>query len=150
MVLKPHVDTKSIVLGMDIFPTLLELSTDQKVAGVDGKSYAQVLKGKETWGDRTVFWISKKARPHSTGDSKAAVVRSGDYKLIQFLETKAIELYNLKEDVGEENNLAEKEPAKTAQLLQLLKDWKKEYLVPEKTKIYKPKDKGKTNKKSKK
>lgn len=148
--LKPHVDTKSIVLGMDIFPTLLELSTDQKVAGVDGKSYAEVLKSKETWEDRTVFWISKKARPHSTGDSKAAVVRSGDYKLIQFLDTKALELYNLKEDVGEENNLAEKEPAKTAQLLQLLKDWKKEYLVPEKTKIFKPKDKGKTNKKSKK
>jgi arylsulfatase A-like enzyme len=148
--LKPHVDNSSIVLGMDIFPTLLDLTTGQNVTGVDGKSYAQVLKGKETWGDRTVFWISKKARPHSTGDSKAAVVRSGDYKLIQFLETKAIELYNLKEDVGEENNLAEKESAKTAQLLQLLKDWKKKYLVPEKTKIFKPKDKGKTNKKSKK
>ena len=142
--LKPRTDKESIVLGMDIFPTLLELAINKKVEGVDGQSYAQVLKGKDNWKDRTVYWISRKARPHSTGDSKAAVVRSGNYKLIQFLETKKIELYNLKEDVGEENDLSEKELAKAAQMLQLLKDWKKEMLVPERLDVLKRgKDKNK-------
>jgi len=151
--LKPREDKESIVLGMDIFPTLLDLAVNKNVADVDGQSYASVLKGKETWKDRTVFWISKKARPHSTGDSKAAVVRSGDYKLIQFLGTDKIELYNLKKDVSEENNLAEKEPKKTAQMLALLKNWKKEMLVPERLNVGK-KDKSekesKNNKKDKK
>ncbi|MEW4922696.1 sulfatase [Algibacter sp. 2305UL17-15] len=129
--LKPKKDEKSIVLGMDIFPTLLDLAIDKKVDGLDGQSYASVLKGKDNWKDRTVYWMSRKARPHSTGDSKAIAVRSGDYKLIQFLETKNVELYNLKKDISEEHNLAEKESAKTAQMLQLLKNWKKEMLVPE-------------------
>ena len=147
--LKPKVENESIVLGMDIFPTLLDLTINKKVLGVDGKSYAKVLKGEESWKDRTVFWISKKARPHSTGDSKAAVVRSGDFKLIQFLETKKVELYNLKKDVGELNDLSLKNPTKTAEMLLKLSAWKKEYLVPERLNVLKRKNKGKKKKKKK-
>ncbi|QOD61977.1 sulfatase [Polaribacter haliotis] len=133
----PKQDNSSIILGMDVFPTLLDLAIDKKVEGVDGKSYAKVLKGKEAWQDRTVFWISRKARPHSTGDSNAAVVRSGDYKLIQFLDTEKIELYNLKNDIGEGNNLATSNPKKAAELLKTLEQWKEEYLVPEKLNVQK-------------
>ena len=140
--LKPRVDDESIILGMDVFPTLLELATNKTVKGLDGKSYASVLKGKDNWKNRTVFWISRNARPHSTGDSKMAVVRSGDYKLIEYLENKELELYNLKEDISEEDNLLEKEPAKKDQMYMLLRDWKKAYLIPSKTKIRKPKPKG--------
>ena len=141
--LKPRVDDKSIVLGMDVFPTLMDLALNKTVAGIDGKSYAKVLKGKETWEDRTVFWVSKKARPHSTGDSKAMVVRSGDYKLLNFLESDRFELYNLKKDISETHNLASEEPAKLAEMKKILKAWKKEYLVPERL------DVGKKNKKDK-
>ncbi|MBJ6368507.1 sulfatase [Snuella sedimenti] len=133
--LKPRKEKESIVLGMDVFPTLLDLAIQKEVKGIDGKSYASVLEGKDAWSDRTVFWISRKARPHSTGDSKAAAVRSGDYKLIQFLDSKAIELYNLKDDVSEAYDLSNKEPEKAAQMLELLKDWKKNYLVPERLNI---------------
>lgn len=145
--LRPRVDSSSIIIGMDVFPTLLDLAINKKVDGIDGKSYASVLKGKHTWKDRTVFWHSKKARPHSTGDSKASVVRSGDFKLIQFFDKNKVELYNLKEDVGEENDLSLSKPEKTAEMLALLKEWKKEYLVPEKVKIFKPNQKNKKRKK---
>lgn len=141
--LKPKAENESIVLGMDIFPTLLDLAINKKVNGVDGNSYANVLKGKDSWQDRTVFWISRKARPHSTGDAKTAVIRSGDYKLIQFIGTKKVELYNLKEDVGELNDLSLKNPSKTASMLASLKDWKKEMLVPERLNVLKRKNKGK-------
>ncbi|HIC32577.1 MAG TPA: DUF4976 domain-containing protein, partial [Flavobacteriaceae bacterium] len=146
--LQPHVDDKSIILGIDVFPTLLELAINKTVKNIDGESYASVLKGENSWEDRTVFWMSRKARPHSTGDSKMIAVRSGDYKLIQYLETKKVELYNLKEDISEEHDLSEKEPAKTAQLLKLLKDWKKEMLVPERMDVGK-KNKGKKKVKNK-
>lgn len=133
--IKPQVDDKNIILGMDVFPTLIDLVSNQKVAGIDGKSYVPVLKGKENWSDRTVFWHSAKARPHSTGDYKTSAVRSGDYKLVHFYEKNKVELYNLKNDIGESQNLAEKEPKKAAEMMQLLTDWKATYLVPEKMKI---------------
>ena len=40
----------------------------------------------------------------------------GDWKLIEFFEDGALELYNLKKDLGEENNLAKKIPEKTKEL----------------------------------
>ncbi|WP_159949397.1 sulfatase [Polaribacter septentrionalilitoris] len=147
--LKPRQDTKSIVLGMDIFPTLLDLAIDKNGIDVDGKSYKNVLKNKDSWENRTVFWHSKKARPHSTGDSKATVVRSGDYKLIHFFEKDKVELYNLKKDISETNDLSKKEPKKTAELFTILKDWKKEFLVKERVQIMKTNPKFSKKKKKK-
>ncbi|MFK7949813.1 MAG: sulfatase [Saprospiraceae bacterium] len=137
--IKPKVDDKNIILGMDVFPTLIDLVSDKKVAGIDGKSYIPVMNGQESWEDRTVFWHSRKARPHSTGDYKTSAVRSGDYKLVHMYEKDIVELYNLKSDIGESQNLAKKEPAKTAEMMKLLTDWKAEYLVAEKLKRKKPK-----------
>ncbi|KQC33349.1 hypothetical protein AAU57_08505 [Nonlabens sp. YIK11] len=135
--LQPRVDTESIILGMDIFPTLLDLTIDKKIDGLDGKSFEGVLRGTDNWSDRTVFWNSRKARPHSTGDANMSVVRSGDYKLVVYNKEKKSELYNLKEDGGELNDLSQSNPAKTAELTKILKNWKKEYLVPEKMDIWK-------------
>ena len=137
--LKPRKDQKSIVMGMDIFPTLLDLAVNKIVDGVDGKSYAEVLKGNETWEDRSVFWHKRKARPHSTGDYNSSVIRSGDYKLLHFYEKDIVELYNVKVDIGEENDLSTKMPEKTTELMKLLNSWKKEYLVKEKMNIRPPK-----------
>ncbi len=129
---KPRVDDKSIILQMDILPTLLDLATGKQVKGIDGKSYKKVLTGQETWENRTVFWSKRKERPNRTGDHKAYVVRSGDYKLIDFFDDNEIELYNLKKDPGENNNLIDQMPGKKAELQALLNQWKKKYLVPEK------------------
>ena len=96
---------------------------------IDGKSFKPVIEGKESWENRTVFWNSRKARPHSTGDIKASAVRSGDYKLMYFPEKKKKELYNLKKDISEENDISSQEPQKTKELMDKLKDWKKEQLV---------------------
>ncbi|WP_282136376.1 sulfatase [Seonamhaeicola maritimus] len=141
--LKPRIDSKSIVMGMDVFPTLLELTTGKQLDGLDGKSYANVLKGKETWQDRIVYWHKRKARPHSTGDYNSSAIRSGDFKLVHFYENDKIELYNLKEDVGETKDLSEVNFNKTKELLDQLNKWKSEYLIPEKMNLFPPKRKGK-------
>jgi arylsulfatase A-like enzyme len=137
--IKPKFDKRSIVLGMDLIPTLLDLAIDKKIEGIDGKSFKSVLECKEKWNDRTVFWRSIKARPHSTGDGKTEVVRSGDYKLLYFKDTDKIELYNLEKDEGELNDLASTNSKKKSELFELLKAWKKEYLIPSKLKIFPPK-----------
>ena len=53
-------------------------------------------------------------------------IRLGDYKLLEYFENNTVQLFNLKEDIGEQNDLAKKEPKVTRQLLAQLKNWRKE------------------------
>jgi len=53
-------------------------------------------------------------------------VRVGDYKLIEFYEDNRLELYNLKKDIGEKNNLADNMPGKAAELHKMLEAWRKD------------------------
>ena len=51
-------------------------------------------------------------------------MRSGDYKLIEFFEDGRLELYNLRDDIGEERNLAEQMPQIRDRLHALLREWR--------------------------
>ncbi|MGL2987093.1 sulfatase [Flavobacterium sp. RSSA_27] len=126
---KAILDTESIVLGMDIFPTLVDLALDKQIEGIDGKSLKNVINKKEVWNNRTVYWNSYKARPTQTGDHKTSAIRVGDYKLLHFVETDKVELYNVKEDVSEKNDLAASMPEKKTEMLAQLNQWKKKYNV---------------------
>jgi hypothetical protein len=53
-------------------------------------------------------------------------VRKGDYKLVEIYETGKLELYNLKEDISESNDLSEKMKEKTLELYGLLTNWRKQ------------------------
>jgi hypothetical protein len=52
------------------------------------------------------------------------VVRKGDWKLHQYFEDGGLELYNLKDDMGEQVDLAASNPEKTQELLTILEDWR--------------------------
>ena len=54
----------------------------------------------------------------------AGAVRAGDWKLIEYFEDGRLELYNLRDDIGEQNNLAYVAPQRTRDLHRLLKDWR--------------------------
>ncbi len=122
---KPHIDSTSVIMLMDIFPTLLDI-TQHSTKPVDGKSFLPVLQQKENWTNRTVYWHEPHARPRNTGESKASAIRMGDYKLIDFYKQEKVELYNIKKDISEQHDLSDEMPEKKAQLLQQLRKWKKE------------------------
>ena len=63
-------------------------------------------------------------------DPPSSIIRKGDWKLIQFLKQGNIELYNLKDDLKESNNLAKKNPQKAELLLKELINWRKKNKVP--------------------
>ncbi len=120
---KPHIDSTSVVMLMDIFPTLLDI-TKHSAKPVDGKSLLPVLQQKENWSKRCVYWHEPHARPRSTGESEASAIRMGDYKLIDFYKQGKVELYNIKKDISEQHDLSDEMPEKKTQLLKRLRKWK--------------------------
>jgi hypothetical protein len=63
-----------------------------------------------------------------------SVVRDGDWKLLEYLEDGRLELYNLRDDLSETNNLAESEPEKARELHGKLQAWRQEINAPLPTK----------------
>jgi arylsulfatase A-like enzyme len=92
----------SIVGHIDVYPTLIDLLRLEKPAGqhIDGTSYAQVLRGTGPL-ERTAFF---NYFPHH---HPAVWVRRGDHKLIRwFGNPNTHELFNLREDLSEAQDLA--------------------------------------------
>lgn len=122
---KPGSVCDTPVISTDFYPTLLELAglPLRPMQHRDGVSLVPLLKGKRLK-SRDLFWHY----PHysNQGGGPAGAVRQGDWKLIEWYEDGSRELYNLRTDPGEQNNLATLEPARTRKLAQHLDAWRKE------------------------
>jgi arylsulfatase A-like enzyme len=55
-----------------------------------------------------------------------SLIQTGDWKLMEYLEDGKLELYNLRDDLGETKNLAADMPDKTKELHARLIAWRKE------------------------
>ena len=97
----------------DFLPTAAELAGVKTPAGLDGISYVPTLLGNTQKKHDHLYWNIKEK-----GGKRA--VRKGDWKLIYFNKSKATELYNLKEDIGEATDLAPKYPEKVKDLFTLI------------------------------
>ena len=117
-----------VVMGIDLFPTFLEMAglPLQPQNHVDGVSMVPSLKGKKFERGKPLFWHSPTSRPYSTGDTDSSAVRIGNYKLIEWYNADHVELYDLSKDIGEQNDLSKTLPEKTAEMLAVLHDWRKE------------------------
>ena len=64
--------------------------------------------------------------PHysNQGGPPASAIREGDYKLIEFLEGPRVEIFNLKDDPGEQRNLARTEKRKLVEMRARLRQWR--------------------------
>ncbi|MEJ6729421.1 MAG: sulfatase [Akkermansiaceae bacterium] len=141
----------ALVIGTDFYPTLLEMAglPAKPEEHLDGISITKILDGSATEPKRDqLFWHY----PHYHRTKPYGATRHGDWKLIEFLEDGALELYNLKEDRGETTNLAEKNPAKAAELLAELKAWRISVgaQIPTKNPDYDPNQSGGSKAKKKK
>ncbi|MCX7826507.1 MAG: DUF4976 domain-containing protein, partial [Verrucomicrobiae bacterium] len=58
------------------------------------------------------------------------VITAGDWKLMEFFEDGRLELYNLKDDIGEQKNLAAAMPEKAKELHDKLVAWRKSVNAP--------------------
>lgn len=137
---KAGTETDTPVTGIDFYPTLLEVAEIEKPLNgqVDGRSFVPLLLGKTT-PSRDIFWHFPGYLEAYKGDKRntdpfrtrpASVIRSGDFKLHQFYEDGRIELYNIKNDIGESTDLSRQNPEKSKELLAKLEAWKKSVNAP--------------------
>jgi arylsulfatase A-like enzyme len=121
----------AIIQSIDFFPTVLDMLGLPAPAGqpFDGISIVPALKGGKLGRDAIFCFF-----PHAiavNGQVPGAYVRQGDWKLIRCFfggpaQTHRYELYNLREDLGETTNLAERMPRKVAELDALLEGFLRE------------------------
>ncbi|GGD76856.1 sulfatase [Emticicia aquatilis] len=108
-------------ITMDLTSTILDLAAIKPSEKLDGKSLKPVILTNKKY-ERPLFWHY----PHyHEGDAPYSAVRLGDWKLIEFFENNSLELYNLKDDISESNNLALINPQKAKELKKLLDKWRK-------------------------
>jgi len=121
--IRPSTSTDHISTFCDVMPTLAEVAGAKVPDGIDGVSFAPTLLGRP--GDQKepeyLYW-------EFTGYGGQQAVRMGDWKGVRQNMLKKnnpdplkIELYNLKQDIGESKNLAEAHPEIVAKMRMIMK-----------------------------
>lgn len=127
-----------MVSAMDIFPTIVELAGGEAPTDRDGKSLVGLLKGRSeklhdalyftdgrgSWAIRKGDWklVGGKGWEHEAFkyDENGACVRDEN----PFIYPAGVNLFNLKDDIGEAKNMADTHPEIVEELTSLYKSWR--------------------------
>ncbi len=122
---KPGSVSDHPVVSTDFYPTLLDLTGLElkPKQHLDGISLRPVLEGKPPLNREAIYWHY----PHysNQGGFPGGAVRMGDWKFIERLEDGRVHLFNLKEDLGERQDVAEKHPERVETMRKKLHAWYK-------------------------
>lgn len=113
------------VVSVDFYPTIMEMlgfkvPLAQKV---DGTSIVPLLQGKRKINRDAIYWHFPHYSNHGM-QSPGGAVRCGDYKLIEYYENNSVQLFDLKEDLGEQNDISASNPKMTNKLRKKLHRWR--------------------------
>ena len=128
-VVKPNSRCDVPVTTIDLYPTILEMLKQTDVTGhqCDGVSLAGLIRGDGTFPERSVFWHYPHYQHYQQGGTTPyGAIRKGDFKLIEFYDDFRVELYNIREDIGEQHNLASTDPEMVQRLRDELHAWRQD------------------------
>jgi arylsulfatase A-like enzyme len=91
-------------LNFDLFPTFLELAGGSPATDLDAVSLVPVLRGAPPTVHRDLYFVRREGGPRYCGKSYEALIR-GDWKLMQNDPFSALELYNVRADPQEKENV---------------------------------------------
>lgn len=122
------------VISTDFYPTLLEMAnvapmpkqhadgislvslvTEHKNPGLDSKLDPQ--------NRNAIYWHFPHYSNHGM-QSPGGAIRCGDYKLLEYFENNTIQLFNLRDDLGEQHDLSEEQPQLAKELQSKLHQWR--------------------------
>ncbi len=146
--IKPGSTSDLPVTNLDFFPTLMQVANIKNYPALDGNSlynYLLTQKADKMLSDRPLYWyfpIYLEGGNKETNDPifrtrPGETIRKGDWKLHYYFEDHTVLLYNLKDDVGEKNNLVKQNPEKVKELMLLLKNWNSATNAPPVTELNK-------------
>jgi arylsulfatase A len=132
--IKPGQTSGEPICSLDLLPTFCELAgiKPPQDRPLDGVSLASLFDGKPLTREQPLFWhyyrsISGPKAAMRMGDYMilgswekeqlpSGTVQKGDMQILQGEKLVSFELYNLKSDVAQQHNLAEKEPQRLAEM----------------------------------
>ena len=118
----PGVEPTPVVIA-DLAPTIVEMTGAEPCVPSDYASLLALLKGGTSLPERPLYWHM----PNYTnqGGRPSGAVREGDWKLIEHYEDGRMELFDVKADPAEENDVSAKEPARVAAMRGKLEAWRR-------------------------
>ncbi len=134
--IEPGLNTSTVTTFVDWFPTLASLlGQERPAAALDGIDFSPALLGTGDIEERSLilhFPIYLQAYNTKKDDGRdplfrtrpGSIIRKGNWKLHEYFEDGALELYNLATDLGETNNVIKSHPKVAAELYEELKVWR--------------------------
>jgi arylsulfatase A-like enzyme len=118
---------------MDLAPTILDIAgVPAKTAKYQGRSLRTLLKRPDAVREsRPIFfqrrlYETENYKGHVVKGEKLAVLMD-EWKYIEALKEKSVELYDLSNDPGELTNVSRDHPEQVKRLSLLISDWRKKY-----------------------
>jgi arylsulfatase A-like enzyme len=112
------------VTSPDWFPTIAAATTARASSELrwDGQSVLDLTRTPAEYSNRPLYWHY----PHygNQGGRPGGAIRQGVWKLIEWYDDKSFELYNLRDDLGEQRNLAAQETDRVRAMAAQLASWR--------------------------
>ena len=114
--------TDEPVVNTDWVPTLMDLVSQSIPTGLDGISFAAMLTGQGPAPQRKFFWHF----PHYTnqGSRPTGAMRDGPWMMVEYYDEEETELYDLRHDIRETQDLASSQPERVTQMRAALAAWR--------------------------
>ena len=112
-------DCDTPVVLTDLFHTLVAATGLSKPADLppDGlENFASAAQPERTARSRRALLSLPALLSRSAFHARQHRARAGDWKLVEFFEDERVELYNLRDDLAEQHDLAKAEPGRAAEL----------------------------------
>ncbi len=134
-VTKPNSSCEVPTAHVDIFPTFLEIGAAPKPSQIlDGESLVKLFRNPTARLQRDAIYQHFPgylgSGPGLWRTTPVSLIQVGDWKLMEYLEDGHLELYNLRDDVGETKNLSQTMPDKAKELHTRLVAWRNEVKAP--------------------
>lgn len=114
------------VISTDVYPTLLTMAglPQRPKQHLDGVDLSPLLRRSQTTLNRDALYFHYPHYHHINSMGPSGAIRVGDHKLVERFETMTTELYNVRQDPGEQQDLSKTNPEVATRLRSMLHQWR--------------------------